>query len=128
MIGRIAALAACTIVAIGIVLAFGVIGTPAHQRLIALDQRRVDDLDGIYQTIIAEGTHLAPARLTDIQDELSDRTQIHDPSTGALYEYHRRDARDYQICATFALPSDPSDSGNWKHPAGRSCRWFSIGS
>lgn len=90
MIGRIAALVACTIVAIGIVLAFGVIGTPAHQRLIALDQHRVDDLDGIYQTIINEGTHRAPARLTDIQDELSDRAQIHDPSIGALYEYRRR--------------------------------------
>ena len=124
MIGRIAAFAACTIVAIGIVLAFGIIGSPGHQRLIALDQRRVDDLDGIYQTIINEGNHQAPARLTDIQNELSGRAQIHDPATGAFYEYHRKDPHRYQICAIFALPSDPSDTSDWKHRAGRTCRWF----
>lgn len=121
---RIAAVAACTIVAIGVVLAFGVIGTPSHQRLLALDQRRTTDLYDIAQTI----GNPAPIRLADIH--MDNGIDIRDPVTHKPYEYHRKNARRYELCATFALPSDPDANRyygrNWKHPAGHSCRWFNV--
>jgi hypothetical protein len=123
VIGRIAALAACTIVVIGVVLAFGVIGSPAHARLLALDQRRVDDLDAIVQAIGDDGTSKAPARLADIR-AVSVGTSFNDPVTGKPYEYHRETAHRYELCAVFTLPTDPGDSGRWKHPAGRACRRY----
>ena len=129
MIQRIAAVAACTIVAVGIVLAFGVLGSPDNARLIALDQHRVADLNAIVEAIYEHRASTdpatAPVRLAEIEQELMHQASIHDPVTGKLYEYDRRSALRYELCATFALPSEPdADNTDWKHRAGRSCRWF----
>ncbi len=124
---RIFGVAACVIVALGLVLAFLVIGPPSHARLIALDQQRITDLDNI-----ASGMHNRFGDTTDslpkvLPGDLAER----DPATGRGYEFQRIDARHYALCAHFALAADPerissSRPFNWPHGPGRTCYAFNV--
>jgi hypothetical protein len=104
----------------GVALAFSVIGSPAHQRALALDRKRVSDLQKL------------EARVDQVYWEKGlpavspDRT-LTDPLTAEPYEYRRIDALHYQLCATFQLSSDKPDEDSlpfvrdWSHHAGRTC-------
>jgi hypothetical protein len=111
-IDRIFIIGMTTLVVAGLVTAFYTLGTPAHQRALALDERRVDDLRAMNSIIQRryDGSAL-PSRLpNDIEQT--------DPSTSQAYAYVRLGKQDYKLCANFALAA--SDDA-WSHGAGRTC-------
>jgi hypothetical protein len=115
---RLAGIVAFALVAAGLLIGFVSIGPPQHMRLVALDRRRVDDLQSIERELrgAEERRHgeapPLPARGRD--------SWPRDPLTGAPYEYRRDGATRYRLCATFALASTAEDP-HWNHPAGRAC-------
>lgn len=128
-IDRLFGVAACVVVALGLVLAFLLIGPPSHARLIALDQRRVSDLYNIASTLrnrFAEANGLPKTLPIDLKER--------DPVTGLRYEFHRIDAKHYALCAGFALPAESESAEdswpplNWPHGAGRTCYDFNVSS
>ncbi len=104
----------------GVALAFSVIGSPAHERALALDRKRVADLQKLEARVDqAYWAKELPA--------VSPDSTLRDPLTAKPYEYRRLDAMHYQLCATFQLASDKPEgdidpfASNWSHRAGRSC-------
>jgi hypothetical protein len=125
---RIAGIAVFAVVVGGIAIGFAAIGPPQHVRLAELDRRRVSDIRTIESILHLESNQ----RSTDAGVAVPDRASAdwpHDPLTGKPYEYHRESPARYQLCATFALPSDAdADDSRWSHGAGRTCyRLSSVG-
>ncbi len=120
--GRVFIIAAAAVVVLGIGLSFRLLGTPAHARLIALDDARTHDLSTISVYLYnryGRDHHALPARLPAPIGGLQNRTS-------AQYVYRRVSARKYHLCATFASQSDSSDLDSsqrafWKHHAGKTC-------
>ncbi|WP_133478892.1 hypothetical protein [Cognatilysobacter segetis] len=108
--------------------AIAVIGTPAEQRRLRLDEARVAALGQLEAAIdryrLDEGR--LPARLDAVPRVRNASPSIaRDPETGAPFGYRVVDARHYVLCAAFARPT-PTRSGrwvdpDWRHPAGRHC-------
>lgn len=127
---RVFAIAACVVVAIGLVLAFLVIGPPSHARLVALDTQRVTDLQSLASDLHDRFGDTNERLPKVLPGDLSER----DPVTRREYEYRRIDARHYALCAVFALASESehisrypySPPLNWPHGAGRTCYEFNI--
>lgn len=108
--------AACVAVAAGVIAGFSLLGSPAHQRQIGADRRRVENLRAI-----AWELHARPGGLPQSLNELkADRT---DPVTGAPYEYRPVGGTEYELCATFEAPQppEPRPAPYWRHGAGREC-------
>ena len=104
--------------------AFYVLGTPSEQRLIRLDERRVEDLNGIRAGVNAywRTNQRLPASL----DEAREGTALYrDPESGDAYGYRVLGERSYELCATFDREFTPEEPGLanrfWPHPAGRHC-------
>lgn len=108
-----------------IVAAVWTVGSPATQRKLRLDRRRVADLSGLRRAVDDyRKRHAAlPATPRDaVSPEISE-VHLTDPVTGAPYEYRALSANRYQLCATFDAPS-PAERGEtdfWRHDAGRQC-------
>ncbi len=121
-------IAACVVVVGGLVLAFLVIGSPGHARLIALDQQRVRDLD-----TIASGLRDRFGGTTDgLPKLLPGDLTARDPVTGRRYEFQKIDAKHYTLCARFALAAESADMAEsspwlkWPHGAGRTCYELNV--
>lgn len=118
---RVAAIGAFAVVAAGIAVGFAAIGPPQHVRLVELDRRRVDDLltiDRNVRDLADDGDRPGPNRLPARALESWPR----DPVTREPYGYRRESRARFELCATFALPADPSESPlHWDHGAGRTC-------
>lgn len=127
-LNRLFVFGAVVLVIAGLALAFGFLGTPAHQRLVAMDEQRLDDLESIasslhehYQT--GGLPPQLPANVTSV-----------DPVTKQRYEYRRADATHYQLCAVFstslAAESNAPDVAwrprGWPHGTGRACYKFDV--
>lgn len=126
-------------VAVVVVGAFFLIGSPAHQRLVRLDNNRLSDLQDIQYQVsnyFAAKDQL-PAALADMNGFKSYTVPV-DPETGASYEYIVKDSLRFQLCANFALSNIETEDGqsvpardafygkgitsaSWQHPAGRGC-------
>lgn len=122
------------------VLIFGFlkIGSPAHQRDLASDNRRVNDLSSLAQEIYNvvnpplrhNQTSTIVRALPETLDELP---QIYtknprDPVTGEPYEYRPLEGNKYELCATFATEAVEEKNTDYygprifkTHPAGRHC-------
>lgn len=130
---------AIAFVAAALICAFFLIGSPAHQRLVRFDGRRLNDLQNLQYQIsnyfAAKGK--LPAALADLQG-FDGSTIPLDPENGQLYEYTIKGPRNFQLCANFALTSEEGQGNrpfltpdspyikeilptNWRHPAGRGC-------
>lgn len=111
--GLLLALAAMAVVVAVLALGFLRLGSPAHQREITADARRVSDLRAIAFQIHASAP---PPAL-----------RFKDPVTGAPYEYRAKAGTEYELCATFAAEGDETSeqwaatSDFWRHPKGRYC-------
>lgn len=108
-------------VAATVIGAFFMIGSPAHERARRFDERRLADLQMLQRQIsdyFATKDEL-PAGL----DELNGFQEFvvpKDPETRAPYEYSIKGAKNFQLCATFALPIDEQDAkrtGDYYYPA-----------
>ena len=125
MIRNVSGALAVVLVILGVAAAFSLIGSPRHARMVALDERRANDLRTITTELIDRYVK-KPLPATLPQD-----LQLRDPDTKRPYEYRRIDRDHYLLCATFSSRSESNDvdSGvwqrqEWKHGAGRTCHVF----
>ena len=108
-------------------------GSPATQRTLQFDQRRVSDLLQISFAVDeywVRNDNL-PEALVDLQDSRYYFVEsIIDPATKELYEYQVLGEKQYELCATFELVSTESGAGLrspskmskvWEHGVGRTC-------
>ena len=119
-----------------VVYGLTLVGTPAQQRLIQFDERRVSDLQQITYAIDSywERNKSLPESLENLRDPRYYVQSLSDPKTGEPYEYRLTSEAAYEICATFETDSSqyenqvfPPYSGGvsfWEYGIGRTC--FSL--
>jgi len=117
---------------------FWMLGFPSQQRLISLDEKRVQNLSIIADdlrkaTVTATGESAKPLP-KQLPESISSAPYFTDPSTGAPYEYNRLSDTTYELCATFDTRSDRQFNdaqrlgvSSWRHPSGRHCFQLSKG-
>lgn len=117
--GAGAAIAVVTCFCIGLALA----GTPTRQRVIEADNRRVQDLHSLAQSLyFAWQQHpggLLPASLSEAPG-----SEPMDPSTHTAYTYKPLSGSTYELCAQFGAPSSQYDGVQaefWHHDRGETC-------
>lgn len=124
------AMAASVVVVATIVVAIMTMGTPSAQRLVRLDQKRVDDLERIVAVVhVYERAHRTlPPDLATLAGQPGQRLSITDPVSGAPYRYEVTGPRRFRLCADFATDTakPPSESerwmdDEWNHGVGRHC-------
>ena len=105
---------------------FLIIGSPARQRLLALDRQRVNDLTRISNAVRVhwEDNGSLPASLSVLSNAWA--RQVTDPGSGQPYRYEVTGDETYKLCAVFALKDDESARQPWEsrlatHPAGPYC-------
>ena len=107
-IGMIFGLVGVVLVVVSIFYSFSVIGSPAKQRLLRLDDRRVNDLQNIQYQVINfwQQKEKLPANLTELSNPLSGYSLPIPPEfeKGETYEYKVLSLLKFEFCATFALP------------------------
>ena len=107
------------------------VGTPAEQRTLKFDQRRVGDLTDISFAVASywEDTDRLPETLADLQGRQTFIRSAEDPETGEPYEYRGLSEKGYELCAVFTTDSaeqdrefpPPFSARVWEHSAGRVC-------
>lgn len=117
---------------------FFLVGSPAHQRIIRMDNQRVSDLQNIQSQVIYYWTQKGaiPKVLTDLQDPISGFIAPTDPVTKNAYTYRVKDVHVFELCATFteasvievgagytgsSYPSRAGTADVWTHAAGEVC-------
>jgi hypothetical protein len=110
---------------------FILIGSPAHQRDLRFDDRRISDLQNIQSQTITywQQKETLPSKLSDLTDNVSGFTPPTDPDTHASYEYSVKGPLAFELCATFGTKSisngapgqTPAFGDNWTHDPGRVC-------
>ncbi len=131
------------IIAVAVITAFFMVGSPQERRLQKFDVRRLEDLQNIQAQIGSyfQSKDKLPAALTDLNDAFRGVEIPKDPETGTAYEYRAIGPAAFELCATFHFAWD-SESGsqgrpyvisepyggyygpignNWQHGAGRHC-------
>jgi hypothetical protein len=128
-----------------IIFGFFLFGTPAHQRSVRFDARRVNDLQMIQSEVVSywQQKETLPAKASDLSNNISGFIAPLDPDTGASYEYTVKSPLSFELCATFEAKSignntspdgraisKPISGGyplgdaynqNWDHETGRTC-------
>ncbi len=91
-----------------IVFGFMTVGSPAQQRLMRFDERRIQDLQSIQSQVVTywQQKEVLPATLDDLKDPLVGYSIPRDPEfeSGKEYEYSVKGKLTFELCATFALP------------------------
>jgi len=110
----------------GVAAAFTFLGTPSYERLVALDEVRVTDLQRIASLLHDKYQN------GNLPSRLSESMTLKDPVTKQAYRYRRVDRKHYVLCAVFGA-AESSDRGqqyppgarwlprDWPHAAGRAC-------
>lgn len=87
---------------------FSIMGNPAKQRQLRLDDRRVSDLQNIQYQVINywQQKEKLPEKLSDLSNPITGYSLPVDPEfeKGNTYEYAVKDKLKFELCATFALP------------------------
>lgn len=139
-LNRLYGVAASAIVLAVVVAGFAVAGTPFGQRLVRLDERRVNDLRSIQNeiyNIAYEGSdrynagkafeklaHPLPDSLDEVvADAQYQRPTVVDPASGLPYEYSHAKTT-FTLCASFDTERSQDYDVFWNHPAGRHCYEF----
>ena len=126
------------VVAVAIIAAFFIIGSPATQRDRRFDQERISGLQTIQYEIVnywqAKGK--LPQSLTDLDNDVYGFVPPVDPETGVAYDYKATGALTFELCADFKTSSVNNTTtaypkavpypyapynDNWNHDAGRVC-------
>ena len=130
--GRELAIVASVVVAATLAAAFMVMRSPADERAVTLDQRRMQDLQRIGHAVEAwyQVHDALPPDLAAVAKQPGSTVPAADPASGSTYEYIPGATRDYQLCAAFATDTartgasggyaDP-DAPAWDHPVGHHC-------
>lgn len=123
------------IVAVAIIGAFFVAGSPMEQRLIRFDNDRVGDLQSIQWQIVNyfEAKGNVPDALSQLQDNIGGFVVPRDPETDQSYRYQKKSNTSFMLCATFNRAGEaekgttpyPLEPGMqmeiWNHGAGEVC-------
>ncbi len=127
---RALVIAAVVVVVATVGYSIYVIGTPVQQRLIRLDEQRIEDLRSISHNVdrYYEFNGEMPANLFDLQGPQYSVQSITDPDTGRHYGYHLVGGVDYELCAVFNAESPerrderrPFSESIWDHGPGLTC-------
>ncbi|MDQ2972181.1 MAG: hypothetical protein M3R20_04250 [Pseudomonadota bacterium] len=132
--GRLLAVIALIGMIGAIVAGWFAIGSPAHQRELSLDQRRVVDLHYLATTISEYwNVHKSLPPNLDKIDRSPEQRKFHmDPETGQPYKCFVTGTNGYRLCAKFSAATEFNDPPTfdftprainirWSHPAGRYC-------
>lgn len=123
---------AAALIVLTLGVGFSTTGSPANQRLLAEDRRRVQDLYRIAQAIHDGWTGSPPAerRLPETMEAINEGTPraplvLKDPFTQQPYRYEPQENGRYRLCATFQGATLSGEvSSSWSHSAGEHC--FSL--
>lgn len=124
--------------AAAIIAGFVVAGSPQSQRLVRLDQQRVNDLASIQSQIVNywQSKSRLPAKLSELDNPLAGFAVPLDSETGLPYEYAALGGLKFELCATFKTsnlnkasepqgqiyPKDPYGlDSSFLHDIGRYC-------
>ena len=137
--------AALLVVAGTFVAGFDMAGSPFTVRLRRLDEKRVEDLRAIHQTVQQMVTR--PDKnsntVTVIRDlpksikeiaayqqtrDVGRKLDVVDPQTGEEYSYTVAGDKTYELCANFSLAREKQQDLFWNHPSGKHCFKFNAGS
>ena len=122
---RWAAVAATVAVAVVVVLGFRVLGSPANQRLVQADLRRVRTLADLAQQI---NQRWSTSRPLPADLDTFPQSVKQDPVTGKPFVYHAKPNDEYELCGSFATDSRDAPAVNtadpWTHPKGEYCFHF----
>lgn len=121
----------------GVVAGFWIAGSPAQQRAIRFDERRVSDLSIIQSQVIDywQRKQALPQSLSQLTNDISGFVPPKDPETGVDYGYRVTGPMSFEVCAVFTTSNseefsgkDPSvatyygsEPGNWAHGEGMTC-------
>jgi hypothetical protein len=139
---KVFAWGASIVVLASVVGGFFVIGSPATQRQLRFDNRRVDDLQSLQWQIIRfwQRKGNLPENLNELEDPIIGFQVPLDPENGEIYGYEKVSDLTFKLCADFNLPSGhrvgkntpPSPypkalpsrewvENSWEHKDGRVC-------
>lgn len=125
--------AAGVFTALAIAAGVWVIDSPAQQRLLRLDESRLEDLRTLSQAVRSYHTEHAalPADMTLLRATPGLALPLQDPAGGPDYRYRLIDADHYELCAKFSVDSARQRrfgawDATWAHPAGEHCFRRSI--
>ncbi len=127
--GHWIALAASIVIAVTVVCAIVVMGTPAELRKAKLDANRVRQLSSLAEAIESYAAlhDRVPSSLPGL-DGAGEWLSITDPDNGSPYAYEKTGDRSYRLCAVFATTTGQAPDGRvegfggrWAHRAGRYC-------
>ncbi len=95
-------------VVVAIVTGFMTIGSPAKQRLLRFDERRIQDLQSIQGQVVTywQQKEILPENLAALASPLTGYSVPVEPEfeSGKQYEYYVKGDLTFELCATFALP------------------------
>lgn len=139
---RLFAITTLGLVLISVFFAFTLMGSPATQRKLRIDQKKINDLQSIQWQVIGyfQQKESLPEKLSDVQDMLSGYKLPVSPDQHP-YEYMQTGDMTFNLCTTFNLPrpegwheyverpyygdmavSEPAFSeGGWDHEGGYTC-------
>jgi hypothetical protein len=126
---RVAIAGAVAVVALAVAAGLIVVGSPGEQRLLRLDERRINGLSQLSNR--AEFHWNQERSLPQTAAELVDGRFLtrlpSDPVTREPLEYRVTGPRQFEVCATFDRPSRPHLAGDfWFHEGGRRCFMFEM--
>lgn len=129
--GRIALAAAVVVVLAAVTAGLLLTGSPAAQRELRFDERRVGDLQMLANAL--SRFYIETGELPETLDEMIDGRTLsrmpRDPATGGRYDYERAGATGFSLCADFARSSETGIAEDfWIHDAGRRCFDFDYSS
>src|SRR3989344_35451 len=125
------------LVAVGVAAGFWIAGSPAQQRAIRFDERRVSDLSNIQYQVLNywQRKQVLPQNTQQLNDSISGFVSPKDPETRVDYGYRVTGSKSFEVCAVFATSnfeefSDKDRSvamyygaepGDWSHGVGMTC-------
>ena len=107
-----------------------ILGSPMDERARRVDNRRVEDLQGIVDATDLYWTRHSrlPVSLDELTSEPGVRIKTTDPANSEMYGYQAVDSIHYQLCANFEQVSGETSSNSernlWAHSPGPQCFQF----
>lgn len=123
------------LVALSILAGFAVMGSPAQQRDVRLDQQQVSDLSTLQYQIVTfwQQNERLPESLQELESDILESFTPEAPAGRDAYTYEVTGERTFELCATFAQSSNvysyrmsPDAYGiaggaSWEHDAEHTC-------
>jgi hypothetical protein len=126
----IALIAAMLVAALALGAGFWIIGTPAEQAAIRIDQRRVQELGEIARAVdlYHARNNALPQSIGDVSRALKTPVPLNDPEGKGVYEYNAESGATFELCAVFAEATESVVTDSvWTHGPGRQCFTLTAG-